>query len=66
MADDVVPIVNSDRLDTLLGAIEHDLLRSTDGDPRFGHHPFIENGLDKAPRKKAKSWVLSHLPPGGK
>jgi len=66
-ADDVVPIVNSQRLDKLLGTVEHEFLTCTDGDPEFGHHPFIEDDpQDKDSRKKAMDWILKHLKPGGK
>lgn len=67
VADQVVSIANSERLKSLLGAVEHDFLKCTDGDPRFGHHPFIEDDpADKDSRKQAKDWIVSHLPPAGK
>jgi dienelactone hydrolase len=66
-ADDVVPIVNSQRLDKLLGTVEHEFLTCTDGDPEFFHHPFIEDDpQDKDSREKAQDWILKHLKPGGK
>jgi dienelactone hydrolase len=66
-ADDVVPIVNSQRLDKLLGTVEHEFLTCTDGDPEFRHHPFIEDDpQDKDSRKKAMDWIVNHLPPVGK
>jgi hypothetical protein len=34
-----------------------------DGDPEFGHHPFIEDDpQDKNSREKAKDWIVNHLP----
>jgi dienelactone hydrolase len=66
--DGVVFIVNSERLDELLGTtVEHEFLKCTDGDPQFLHHPFIEDDpQDIDSRKKATDWILKHLKPGGK
>jgi carboxymethylenebutenolidase len=65
--DMVVPVNNSDRLNTLLGPVTHDLVKYTENNLAQGHHPFVQDGpADKDSRKKATEWIVKHLPPGGK
>ena len=65
--DKVVDIASSKKLDGLLGTIKHQFLAYTEDNLKQGNHPFIQDGpADKDSRMKAKSWVVSHLPPVGK
>jgi dienelactone hydrolase len=65
--DQVVNVAFSQKLDRLLGSIEHDFFACTEENLRQGHHPFVIDGpADKDSRQKAKDWIVSHLPPVGK
>lgn len=65
--DLIVSVAFSQKLDGLLGSIKHDFFAYTEDNPQQGNHPFKQDGpADKDSRKKAKDWVTSHLPPGGK
>jgi dienelactone hydrolase len=66
--DMFVDVEDSRTLDRLLGkTIPPRLTEYTESNPRYGNHPFVEDGTaDKDSREKATAEIKKHLPPGGK
>lgn len=65
--DEVVPVKNSQELDRLLSATDHQLVPPCDERSEIGKHAFKPGGAaDVDARSKVTRWFTTHVPPVGK